>query len=46
MKRVSQTSAKVATQDLCGIFPVYHIVGNIMGSVYTPVPSIATCVHS
>src|SRR5258708_5143124 len=34
MKRVSQTSAKVATQDLYGVLPVYHIFGNIMGSVY------------
>jgi transposase len=34
VKRVSQTSAKVATQDLCGVLPVYHIFGNIVGGVY------------
>ena len=34
MKLVSQTGAKVATQNLYGVLPFYHIFGNIMGSVY------------
>jgi hypothetical protein len=34
VKLVSQTSAKVATQDLCGVLPVYHIFSNIVGSVF------------
>ncbi|GAC1629562.1 MAG: hypothetical protein NVS4B9_21470 [Ktedonobacteraceae bacterium] len=38
MKRVSQTSAKVATQGLCGVLPVYHIFGKIVGGVYWKSP--------
>ena len=34
MEQVSQTGAKVATQDLYSVLPVYHIFGHIMGSVY------------
>lgn len=34
MKQVSQTGAKVATQDLCGILPFYHIFGHIVGGVF------------
>jgi len=34
LKRVSQISAKVATQDLDGVLPVYHTFGNIMGGVF------------
>jgi transposase len=28
------TRAKVATQDLCGVLPVYHIFGKIVGGMY------------
>src|SRR6266567_1918964 len=45
LRLVSQISAKVATQDLNGILPVYHIFGKIGGGVYTPVDSMARCVH-
>jgi transposase len=34
LELVSQTSAKVAIQDLFGVLPVYHIFGNIGGGVY------------
>jgi transposase len=34
LKLVSQTSVKVATQDLFDILPVYHSFGNIVGGVY------------
>jgi transposase len=34
LKLVSQASAKVATQDLCGVLPVYHLFGHIGGGVY------------
>ena len=45
VKLVSQTSAKVAVQDLYRILPVLHLFGNIMGGVYTPVDSMAACVQ-
>ena len=34
MKLVSQTSVKVATQDLFDVLPVYHSFGNIVGGVF------------
>jgi hypothetical protein len=34
LRLVSQISAKVATQDLNGVLPVYHIFGKIGGGVY------------
>ena len=34
LKLVSQTSAKVAMQDLYSVLPVYHIFDNIGGGVY------------